>query len=400
MKTSECVTRALTRAISLPATRKQTLGGHHLETMRLPRVASTVLAAASTLFDSPRTIQVVGDVYLDILAKVDELPEWDGDTSIKSPIETLAGGSALNTAVQLSALLNNDDEPRRRRKSRRCTLHSRIGTDLYGDLVASRIRESGVRLSAQRAGSQGVCICLSGQHDRSFVSYKGSVAEFTEADLNMATLLARDTRHVHFSAFYDCAGLQPSVPRLMERAKAECGATISIVPQSDSAGEWRGGMIELLPHIDVLLCNQREAAAIAGVEFSARRPTWSQLDESVRRLQAAGAPLVVVTLGAGGAIAASDSGWWFQPASPREVVVDTTGCGDAFAAGFLYGWCGSGDVQRGLTYGCACGTAAVEMMGGATPLDEDSIAACMRRQDGALTASDVTSFDELMRMTV
>ena len=77
--------------------------------MRLPRVASTVLAAASTLFDSPRTIQVVGDVYLDILAKVDELPEWDGDTSIKSPIETLAGGSALNTAVQLSALLNNDD---------------------------------------------------------------------------------------------------------------------------------------------------------------------------------------------------------------------------------------------------------------------------------------------------
>ena len=51
------------------------------------------------------TVQVVGDVYLDVIAKIDALPEWDGDSTIKQPIETVAGGSALNTAVQLSALL-------------------------------------------------------------------------------------------------------------------------------------------------------------------------------------------------------------------------------------------------------------------------------------------------------
>ena len=38
----------------------------------------------------PSTVQVVGDVYLDIIAKIDELPEWDGDSSIRSPIETVA----------------------------------------------------------------------------------------------------------------------------------------------------------------------------------------------------------------------------------------------------------------------------------------------------------------------
>ena len=98
-------------------------------------------------------------------------------------------------------------------------------------------------------------------------------------------------------------------------------------------------------------------------------------------LQAAGAPLVVITLGADGALAASAERWWYQPTSERPVV-DTTGCGDAFAAGFLFGWCGSMDVRRGLVYGCACGAAAVGRVGGSSPLDADSVGACMRRNEG------------------
>ena len=94
----------------------------------------------------------------------------------------------------------------------------------------------------------------------------------------------------------------------MERAKVERGATISVVPQTDPAGEWGSGFLELLPNVDVLICNQREAAAIAGVPFGGdRRPTWAQTDAAVRRLQRAGAPLVVVTLGPEGAIAVSFS---------------------------------------------------------------------------------------------
>ena len=157
--------------------------------------------------------------------------------------------------------------------TRRCQLHSRVGSDLYGDLVAGKIKEAGVELSAARRGGQGVCICLSGERDRSFVSYKGTVGEFNEDDLNLRRLFAKGTSHVHFSAYYDCAALQPAVPQLVARARSERGATVSIVPQADSAGEWRAGLVELLPLVDVLLCNQREAAAIAGVQYAGRRPT-------------------------------------------------------------------------------------------------------------------------------
>ena len=128
-----------------------------------------------------------------------------------------------------------------------CTLHSRVGSDLYGELVAAKIGEAKVRLSAPRVGKQGVCICLSGRRDRSFVSYKGTVADFSEDDLDLDRLFAPGTTHLHFSAYYDCAGLQPAVPRLVERARAERGATVSLGTQADATGEWRSGLVELLP---------------------------------------------------------------------------------------------------------------------------------------------------------
>ena len=53
--------------------------------------------------------------------------------------------------------------------------------------------------------------------------------------------------------------------------------------QADSAWDWRAGLVELLPLVDVLLCNQREAAAIAGVRYAGRRPTWAELDETMQR---------------------------------------------------------------------------------------------------------------------
>ena len=71
--------------------------------------------------------------------------------------------------------------------------------------------------------------------------------------------------------------------------------------------------------------------------------------------------------------------WTFQPTASAERVVDTTGAGDAFAAGFLFGWCGARDVQRGLVYGCACGAAAVGQLGGSSPLDAATVDAAMGR---------------------
>ncbi|KAJ1618871.1 hypothetical protein T492DRAFT_437729 [Pavlovales sp. CCMP2436] len=122
-----------------------------------------------------KSIHVIGDVYLDMIAKVSRLPQWDGDTLIEMPIETHPGGSALNTAVQLASLINTRwREPKMRKtvKFDRCVLHSLVGEDVYGQVVTERIKDTGVELSAPAVGGQGVCICLSGPTDRAFVSYR------------------------------------------------------------------------------------------------------------------------------------------------------------------------------------------------------------------------------------
>ena len=96
---------------------------------------SRLLAAIGGLLPlrpSP-TVQIVGDVYLDVIAKVDELPSWDGDTTIQSPIQTVAGGTALNTAVQLSALLRTRRQSMQANPTRRCQLHSRVGCAATSD---------------------------------------------------------------------------------------------------------------------------------------------------------------------------------------------------------------------------------------------------------------------------
>lgn len=60
----------------------------------------------------------------------------------------------------------------------------------------------------------------------------------------------------------------------------------------------------------MLLCNQREAAAIAGLSNTDPRGKWDRLNEAVCTLLAAGTPLVVVTLGREGAFAATADTWY------------------------------------------------------------------------------------------
>jgi hypothetical protein len=87
-----------------------------------------------------KTIHVIGDVYLDMIAKVGKLPIWNGDALIEMPIETHAGGSALNTAVQIASLINTRWREATLRnnilKFDRCVLHSLIGDDVYGQVHA------------------------------------------------------------------------------------------------------------------------------------------------------------------------------------------------------------------------------------------------------------------------
>ncbi|NLW88184.1 MAG: hypothetical protein GXY43_00435 [Clostridiaceae bacterium] len=74
--------------------------------------------------------------------------------------------------------------------------------------------------------------------------------------------------------------------------------------------------------------------------------------------------IIVLTLGAGGSIAVTNGETFAEPALPLEKVVDTTGCGDAFQAGFTSEYLASRDIRRALRKGAELGRAAAGHYGG------------------------------------
>jgi len=124
-------------------------------------------------------------------------------------------------------------------------------------------------------------------------------------------------------------------------AAHEAGVTVSLDPQDDPAGEWRSGLPELLPHLDLLFVNEHESAA---------------LDTSA-------CPLVVVKRGPEGAAARTADGEVRHP-GVRVESVDATGAGDSFDAGFLAAWLRGAAVEDALALACACGALSTRALGG------------------------------------
>ena len=120
----------------------------------------------------------------------------------------------------------------------------------------------------------------------------------------------------------------------------------------------------MLATTDVFLPNEREAALISGVidPLEAAHALVSRAAAAGRDAEAA--PLtVVVKLGADGALAVRGKEALRVPAD-RVEVVDATGAGDSFDAGFLYGFINGRPLAECLALGVACGSLSVRAIGG------------------------------------
>jgi sugar/nucleoside kinase (ribokinase family) len=192
----------------------------------------------------------------------------------------------------------------------------------------------------------GVSVALNLDGDRGFVTHWGSGdaydAQLRARALEIATGV--EARHLH--AYVDES---PELEALAHRR----GMTVSL---DAWGGPWWSSsrpLADLLAAADVLFANQTEAAAMTGEDDAER---------ALERL-ADHCGCVVITRGAGGAIGLADGQVRAVPADPVEIV-DTTGAGDSFNAGFLAGWLGGLPLEESLTLGVICGSRAVGDYGG------------------------------------
>jgi sugar/nucleoside kinase (ribokinase family) len=230
----------------------------------------------------------------------------------------------------------------------------KAGDDEFGRFMRRELQQHGVDTRGVVIDPHlptGLSVILSRPSDRAILTHLGSIAalRFDEIDLSLLSC----ARHLHLGSYYLLDALRPDVPRLFDEAKAR-GLTISIDTNYDPAERWDGGWQEVLPRVDVFLPNEVELLAITHED---------SIEAGLDRLAAV--PTVAVKLGARGAVARRGSQIVYADSLSVQVV-DTTGAGDSFDAGFVYAYLDGQELSQALRFACACGSLSTRAAGGTT----------------------------------
>lgn len=226
------------------------------------------------------------------------------------------------------------------------------GDDIFGHFMLDEMNARGVDTSnvlVRPGGQTGLSVILDRGADRAILTYPGLIPALTAA--NMTDNLLHRSRHLHVASCFLQTALQPGLPDLFAHAHA-LGLSTSLDTNWDPSGEW-SGIEALLQHVDVFLPNENEALALTGTKDTGAAS--QRLSDSCK--------LVVVKLGAEGAIARRGTETARSPALPVEVV-DTVGAGDTFDAGFLYGFLNGWTLEKSLRLAAICGSLSTRSVGG------------------------------------
>ncbi len=237
---------------------------------------------------------------------------------------------------------------------------SRIGNDSLGEGALGRLQDAGVDVSRVRRSedvASGLTVILHHGAWRNILTYLGTISQLSFEDLDLKYLSG--ARHFHLSSFYLQSRLRPRVMDLFKQLKA-AGLTISMDTNDDPDDRW-DGLSEVLPYVDVLLPNEREALKISGED---------DLQGALARL-AELVPTVVIKLGPEGSIGRRGKEQ-SRGAPVRVNAVDTIGAGDSFDAGFITQYVRGADLETCLTYGNLTGALSTTKPGGTEAFREKS----------------------------
>ncbi len=285
-------------------------------------------------------IATVGVHVLDThVIGVESIPSGS-DGQLVDTIRLSPAGTAGGTAVVLARL------------GAEVTSFGAVGTDPIGDTLLGLLAREGVDTSGlvRKEGHQtsASVIPVRPDGDRPAWHCIGANGAFTLDDLDLAAL--DGITHLHLGGPEFLGG--EAAGELLAHARS-LGATTSLDVLAPGDPDLLAWIADALPHTDYLLPNDEQVLGLTGA---------ATLAEGAQALLAAGAGCVAVTQGARGALVVTADGVLEVPAYPIEVV-DTTGCGDAFSAGFLRGLSLGLDPRGAAELGCATAAQVAQGLG-------------------------------------
>jgi len=303
----------------------------------------------------PRPFDVIclGIMVADVLARpVKRLPAR-GTLDVVERMELHTGGCAVNTGIALAKL------------GVRTAVMGKVGEDGFGDYIINTLHRyhidtAGV-LRDRVANTSATMVMIGPDGERSFIHYLGANAELRAVDIDLA--LAARGRILHIAGHNLMSKFDGADAATILQAARQRGVATSLDTAWDSTGRWFSLIEPCLPHIDYFVPSFEEASRIAGRSDPA---------EVARFFLDYGMKLVALKMGDQGCYV-TDGHEAVRLLAYSVTPVDTTGAGDAFAAGFLAGIIQGWDLERTARFANAVGAMCVTAIGatsGVKSLDE------------------------------
>lgn len=262
------------------------------------------------------------------------------------PAREISGGSAANTLAGLAAL------------GARCAFIGQVADDQLGEVFAHDIRAGGIAFATPpRAGDPPTARCLifvTPDGQRTMNTYLGASQFLPATALDEAAIA--DAAVLYLEGYL----WDPEEPRAAMRraigAARGAGRKVAFTLSDTFVIARHGDDFRTLianHEIDILFANEHELAALTGEE---------DFEAGIAALTP-DVPVLVVTRGESGAVAVSGGTRAATAAVPVERVVDTTGAGDLFAAGFLFGQVRGHALDECLRLGAICASEIITHYG-------------------------------------
>lgn len=280
-----------------------------------------------------------GQICVDHIFQTDECsaPRLGREIYAHSYCTALGGGAGI-VAVTLARL------------GMHSALVSRVGADAPGKRLLRQLRAEGVdieHVAVLRHTPTDVSVAFTGAHDRGFLSHMA--ASKVLDTVRMETPCLARSRHLHLCL---SSTDEPEHWRGLLHQAHQVGTTVSLaLGWHDS---WDRHLCTWMGEADVIFPNETEALHLAHTR---------SLERAMEALGAKGA-VVVVTRGSQGVSAYHLGTRREVPPMPVQAVVDPTGAGDMFAAGFLWAYLQGRSLHASLVAGSLCGARCVEQCGG------------------------------------
>lgn len=261
------------------------------------------------------------------------------------PAVQVSGGSAANTVAGAAAL------------GSRAAFIGKVAQDERGKFYAHDLKALGVHFDmplAQNGVATGCCLVMvTPDAHRSMNTYLGTGQTLGENDIDVA--LVQSARISYFEGYlWDPPEAKKAFRKAMGAAKA-AGRQVSLsLSDPFCVGRWRDEFQALVEQdVDILFANEDEIKSLYQTD---------RFEDAVAAVRGKVA-VAALTRSEKGSVVVTPDAVYTVEAFPVDQVVDTTGAGDLYAAGFLHGLVGGEDLARCAELGSLCAASVIRHIG-------------------------------------